>query len=124
MLRFVVLEHDYPILHWDLMLEAADVLRTWRLDAPPTNGKTIPATYLAGHRRMYLDYEGPVSRDRGRVVRWDQGVYSMLEDADDHVSAVLQGRRFQGRIVLSREKGDAWILRCSNSPGGCDMAEQ
>ena len=33
--RFVILEHDYPELHWDLMLETAGALRTWRLLRPP-----------------------------------------------------------------------------------------
>ena len=26
--RFVILEHDYPELHWDFMLEAGAVLKT------------------------------------------------------------------------------------------------
>src|SRR2546429_613448 len=36
--RFVILEHDHPELHWDLMLEAGPVLRTWPLAAPPQPG--------------------------------------------------------------------------------------
>ena len=33
--RFVILEHDLAELHWDFMLEAGGVLRTWRFAAPP-----------------------------------------------------------------------------------------
>src|SRR5205807_395991 len=41
--RFVILEHDHPELHWDLMLEAGPVLRTWRLAAPPQPGRAVAA---------------------------------------------------------------------------------
>ena len=67
--RFVVLEHDHPALHWDLMLEGDGVLRTWRLDAPPEPGKTVRATSSFDHRLIYLDYEGPISGGRGCVCR-------------------------------------------------------
>ena len=71
--RFVILEHDHPVLHWDFMLEAGDVLRTWRLSAPPIRGAIVAAERIGDHRRLYLDYEGPVSDGRGNVVRWDAG---------------------------------------------------
>jgi len=32
--RFVILEHDRDGIHWDLMLERGEVLRTWAIDAP------------------------------------------------------------------------------------------
>ena len=35
MQQFVILRHDFPELHWDLMLEEEGVLKTWRLNAPP-----------------------------------------------------------------------------------------
>ena len=65
MSRFVILEHDYPVQHWDLMLEAGDVLRTWRLIAPPDKTQAVAAESLGDHRLAYLDYEGPVSGNRG-----------------------------------------------------------
>ena len=76
---FVVLEHDHPELHWDFMLEHGGVLKTWRLPASwPAAGQKLPAVALADHRLQYLDYEGPVSGDRGRVVRRDRGSYELL----------------------------------------------
>src|SRR5437764_12400592 len=73
--RFVILEHDWPTRHWDLLLEAGDVLRAWRLLEEPELGQTIRAEPNADHRLMYLDYEGPVSGDRGSVKRWAAGVF-------------------------------------------------
>ncbi|HAH45813.1 MAG TPA: DNA ligase, partial [Planctomycetaceae bacterium] len=35
MQQYVILRHDFPEVHWDLMLEEAGVLKTWRLPEPP-----------------------------------------------------------------------------------------
>ena len=110
--RFVVLEHDHPTLHWDFMLEAGPVLRTWRLSAVPELGRSIAAAALPDHRLMYLDYEGPVSGNRGRVSRWDSGVYSWSENREDRVSVMLEGNRFKGMVTLTQEEGGAWTLTC------------
>src|SRR5258705_9929861 len=90
---FVILEHDHPHLHWDLMLEVGDVLWTWRLERPPRDGpETIPAERIGDHRLAYLDYEGPVSGGRGFVKRWDWGTYDLLEGRQDRLRLELQGK--------------------------------
>jgi len=76
--RFVILEHDHPFLHWDLMLEVKDGLRAWRLLEMPAPGATVPATILSLHRKLYLDYEGPLTGNRGKVSRWDRGSYQII----------------------------------------------
>jgi hypothetical protein len=111
--RYVVLEHDHPTLHWDLMLEAADALRTWRLAAPPAIGQAVPATKSFDHRRHYLDYEGPVSGNRGRVQRWDAGTFVWLGEEDDHVAVQLEGSRLNGRLDLLRERAEDWTAHLS-----------
>ena len=99
--RFVVLEHDHPFLHWDLMLEAGESLRTWRLAAPPGPGVVTEATPLGEHRRLYLDYEGPVSGGRGTVRRWDAGTFEWVADGPDRVEVVLSGGKLAGRCVIA-----------------------
>jgi hypothetical protein len=109
--RFVVLEHDYPERHWDFMLEADDVLRTWRLAAPPQHGTPVAAEASFDHRLMYLDYEGPVSGNRGQVVAWDRGTY--LADAGgtvDYVKVRLHGQRLNGKVSLQRATSGEWIF--------------
>jgi hypothetical protein len=106
--RFVVLEHDFPYLHWDFMLETGDALRTWRLAVPPQAGELIQARPLGNHRRAYLDYEGPLSGDRGRVKRWDEGTFDWLSDAADCVSIQLFGRRLRGRVMLEKLDEENW----------------
>ena len=94
--RFVVLEHDHPLLHWDLMLEKEASLRTWRLSSPPSQPGPIDAEPLADHRIAYLDYEGPVSGNRGNVTRWDHGTYEPLTDTDNRIELQLTGKKLSG----------------------------
>jgi len=76
--RFVVLEHDYPDLHWDLMLESGEMLMTWSLLPQPFGEFRCPAKRLPDHRKRYLDYEGKVSGGRGSVRRVDAGTFDLL----------------------------------------------
>jgi len=106
--RFVVLEHDHPFLHWDFMLEAGDVLLTWRLSSPPAPQRTVSAERIGDHRRAYLDYEGPVSGGRGNVTRWDGGSFEWLEDAEDRKVVRLRGGRLDGTFRLERTPAGEW----------------
>jgi hypothetical protein len=108
--RYVILEHDHPSLHWDLMLEAEHGLRTWRLAAPPQLGQTVAATAIFNHRREYLDYEGPVSGNRGQVVRWDHGTFSWLKQEGDHLLIELRGLRLCSSAVLQRIHAEDWTF--------------
>jgi hypothetical protein len=81
--RFVILEHDHPFLHWDLLLQQGETLAGWRLLRHPMTGGWIPSESLADHRLMYLDYEGPVSNNRGVVSRVASGEFSMCSDVSE-----------------------------------------
>src|SRR4051812_23758919 len=108
--RFVILEHDHPVLHWDLLLEMGPALRTWRLAEPPTPGcDPIAATALGDHRRAYLDYEGPVSGKRGTVTRWDQGDYEIESSDEGSLIVRFRGAKVAGRARLRQEDGDRWM---------------
>ncbi len=109
MLRFVILEHDHPTLHWDLMLENVQALRTWRLEAPPRDGEAISATAIFDHRLFYLDYEGPIS-GRGRVSRWEHGTFTGQVQDESPILVQLQGEHLQGVLRLEQIEGDSW--RC------------
>ncbi len=106
--QFVILEHDHPQLHWDLMLEAGSVLRTWRLEEPPYLGGAIAAVAVFDHRLLYLDYEGPISGGRGQVVRWDRGVFTGQVLGDPPLVLQLQGERLRGVLRLEHVEGDTW----------------
>jgi hypothetical protein len=109
LMRYVILEHDHPVLHWDLMLEAGEVLQTWRLAAPPAPGVAIEAIALGDHRLAYLDYEGPVSGNRGFVKRWDIGKFTDTTDSSIDVRhLLLSGQRVSGEVQLSKLDEAHW----------------
>lgn len=115
--RFVVLEHDHPELHWDLLLETGDVLRAWRLLTLPRADVWIPAAASFDHRKVYLDYEGPVSGNRGSVTRWDAGEYHLDREEPGRLLLNLEGRRLQGSAALEKDaEGDSWSFRFSPRP--------
>jgi len=104
--RFVILLHETPPsyargTHWDLMFEQGAALRTWALAAEPCAGATIDAERLPDHRREYLDYEGPVSGERGHVTRWDWGTFELTSDTAEEFAAVVSGQRLRGRVRLA-----------------------
>src|SRR4051812_11331615 len=70
-MRYVVLHHEgFGDAHFDLMFESApdSSLMTWRAtDWPLAAGDVV--IRIGDHRRAYLEYEGPVSNDRGHVRR-------------------------------------------------------
>ncbi len=107
MSRYVILRHDTPAghsrpLHWDFMLQAGDVLRTWALAGLPRAADGITAESLPDHRIAYLDYEGPVSGDRGTVTRWDEGEYQVVMETDREIVVSVDGRRLTGTVQLER----------------------
>lgn len=129
--RFVLLEHRWNGVHWDLMLERSPggALRTWAVDEPVVAGRDLPARALADHRAAYLDYEGDVPHDRGTVRRVDRGEYEPLIWTDDLVRARLAGAQLAGVVELRRavagsggtgspsavgSASSAWICRFGN----------
>jgi hypothetical protein len=106
--RFVILEHDYPTLHWDLMLETGAVLWTWRLRASPCAGQQIHASRTSDHRLLYLDYEGPISGDRGAVARREGGTFSWDIQTDELIQVQLGGEVLRGALRLWRVQADEW----------------
>ena len=84
------------------MLEHEGMLKTWRLGSPPLIGEAIVATALPDHRLLYLDYEGPVSDDRGTVKRWDSGEYDG-QPSDKNWRIELRGRRLRGWAVMNED---------------------
>ncbi len=112
--RYVILSHDHPFPHWDLMLECGDALRTWRLADLPEAGKSVVAELLGDHRLAYLDYEGPVSGGRGSVKRWDRGAFEWLEHSAESVSVAVRGEQLQGQLDLRRTETGNW--NCAFAP--------
>ncbi len=127
--RFVILRHELPdggqrSSHWDMMFERGESLRTWAAEQLPRPGEDTEARELPAHRLTYLDYEGPVSGDRGSVSRWDEGEYTLHDEAADRVVMSLAGRRLTGQLTFDRATQDPadqlWRVSFSAEPtSGC-----
>lgn len=86
--------------HYDLMLEHGDTLKTWRLGNTAFLVSQV-ARQIKDHRKTFLDYEGEVSGDRGKVKIWDTGTYSVDEWKEDRIQVALAGRALKTRLVLT-----------------------
>lgn len=129
--RFVVLEHlvgaslrrTRDPVHWDWMFESGQTLRTWATD-PITDlldrsEQTIrvpesewsvnrSATPLDNHRLAYLEFEGEIGNDRGRVRQLLNGDYTATEQAADRFAARLHvsGSHQTISILIQRRRGE------------------
>jgi hypothetical protein len=113
--RFVILRHEMPAgdargSHWDLMLECGESLRTWALDELPSDAAASNCRALADHRLAYLDYEGPISGNRGAVTRYDRGEFEIASETAERICLALRGDRLRGSLTLVRDANEpeAW----------------
>lgn len=118
MTRFALLAHDWPYPHLDLLLERDGVLKGWRLPAEYTSGEPAAAEAIVDHRLAYLDYEGPVSGDRGRVVRRDAGELDWLTIDPDRVTVRVGGTVLSGVFELVRVTDERWRFGPVIAPPG------
>jgi bifunctional non-homologous end joining protein LigD len=121
---FVVQEHHATALHWDFRLERDGVLVSWAVPKglpldPHANRLAVPTE---DHPIEYADFEGDISEGEyggGRVRVWDRGTYETEKWTDREVKVVLHGSRVEGRYVLFRTGGRAWMMhRMSPPPEG------
>jgi hypothetical protein len=99
-------------------------LRTWRLHDSPELGREIAAESSFDHRLAYLDYEGPVRGDRGRVVRWDGGTYVWITEQAHLVQVALSGNRIRATATLRQVTGSEWIFEVKDSPSPPSKADE
>ncbi len=117
---FVILHHALPdgSEHWDLGIDQGEALATWQLLEDPAllaSGRigAVRARRIADHRRAYLDYEGPVSGNRGHVTRLDRGDCRVLEERPNCWRVRLSGSILIGsyEIIAGGESERDWMLR-------------
>lgn len=91
----VLLRHDLPdgSHHFDWMLARDDdgPLLTFRLDRDISrDGEPFEGELLPDHRRAYLEYEGPISGNRGSVARVAQGRCEVKQEGAERVLIWLE----------------------------------
>jgi bifunctional non-homologous end joining protein LigD len=109
--KFVVQEHSKGgKVHWDLMLEVGDVLKTFRLELPPDEllRQKTRAKKIFDHPLKFLTYEGSVNDGRGNVKIADAGTYHALSEGENCWELQLDGSVLKGKFILAHLEGDKW----------------
>ena len=112
--RFVVQKHSKASeVHWDLMLEAGQVLETYRLDLPPEKllQQATTAVKILDHPLKFLTYEGSVSNGKGSVEIAEAGTYQLLSGSENRRELQLNGKILKGKFTLTHIKNDKWEFR-------------
>jgi hypothetical protein len=116
-LRCAVLHHEgVENPHYDLLFETApgSALATWRAERWPVRAGDY-LRRLDDHRRDYLDYEGAISGDRGRVRRVYAGSCSDVHLQEGHLEVLFEDGR---ELMLTKDSPKQWFCWLSpNEPG-------
>ena len=113
----VLLRHELEDAgsHFDWMIDpgAGRGLISFRLSCRFDLGgsEQFEAIRIPDHRRLYLEYEGPISGNRGRVVRLACGSVAVLGEEEDRLRLVGHLGDWTGILVGQRESGDSWRFR-------------
>ncbi len=124
----VVLSHQCPgepeSDHFDWLFETSDgtdpherSLIAFRVAEIPGEQAGLEATRLAAHRRVYLEYEGPISGGRGRVSRVWSGQARVVETAGAiEITVRTHAGAIQKLWRASLVHGDAWRIVRAGDP--------
>jgi hypothetical protein len=116
--RFSIAKHEMPAnssrhSHFDLFLESQGTLLTWELSSLPTTPKKQLVRRLANHRLVYLDFQGPLSDDRGTVKLVDSGSLKWMTLESERLIAHIKGQTADGILTLTSgasSTDDVWNL--------------
>lgn len=116
--RFVILRHVTPPsfprpTHYDFMLEADGVMKTWAMPVEPIPGILQIIEQIHDHRLDYFDFEGEIAGGKGTATRWDRGDYATVRQSEDEWCVQLVGGALQARVTLRRQNDDPrrWEFR-------------
>ena len=113
--RFVVQLHDATTLHYDLRIQAGDVLRSWAVPKGPSLDPRVRrlAVPVEDHDLAAGEFEGVHeghTRGSGAVIIWDEGPAEILRDEPGHLTFVAEGQKLSGGFALTRTGERRWIL--------------
>lgn len=111
------------ISHWDLLLEQptgfGEKLLAFAAPTPPEEwGHTVVVEQLPEHRLVYLDYQGPVSGNRGSVSRVLDGTIQWQECSATSLIAAVQSPGIRADTVkVHMKQGELRIRKLTNHLG-------
>ncbi len=112
--KFVIQKHVRGNnIHWDLMLEADNLLETYRLPVPPEKitAEPVEAIKIFYHPLRFLTYEGSVNKGQGSVEIADSGIYQILDKTNSRIELQFTGKILKCKFTLRLIKDDRWQFR-------------
>ncbi|HSV45788.1 MAG TPA: DNA ligase D, partial [Ramlibacter sp.] len=123
---FVVQKHWASRLHYDFRLELDGTMKSWAVPKGPSFDPADKrmAVHVEDHPISYNRFEGsipPGQYGAGKVIIWDKGTWTPLEDPDrglrdGKLKFALDGHKLHGHWTLVRmksregERQEAWLL--------------
>ena len=108
-MRWVLLEHDWNGVHYDLLIETEEACITFAFEHDPFAHPGGTCERKAAHRKHYLEYEGPVSGGRGTVRRVRSGMLGRMQEVRDMLVAGLQSPDLMV-LHFERRNGEEWAF--------------
>ena len=113
--RFVVQLHDATTLHFDLRIQAGEVLRSWAVPKGPSLDPAVRrlAVPVEDHELPAGEFEGVHEgqpRGSGAVIIWDEGPAEVTREDPGHLAFTLHGSKLTGGFALTRTGERRWIL--------------
>lgn len=128
-LRTAIIEHTTAVnVHHDWLIEDPTLpdpksphARLWtaRVAPPPHEWaklKRFDLTVIPPHRRIYLDYQGTVSDNRGYVRRLAQGTCQATLWSQQRILMTMRCEASQLNIQLTRQAGHRWLAIINAEP--------
>lgn len=124
MRQSVVLLHKQPSCtdHFDWLidqpkLDADHRLLTFRSSSRPDQSDSFIAQQAPDHRAIYLNYEGPISNNRGEVTRINKGEVLRWDQGNTRISALIQWPNQRIKYTALRENNSGeWTFIASSAP--------
>lgn len=106
---YAIQKHEASHLHYDLRLEAGQVLKSWAVPKEPPTAEGVKrlAVETEDHPLGYEEFAGTIPAGEygaGRVTVWDKGSYTLLERTARKWVVEIRGRRLRGRFALVKLK--------------------
>jgi hypothetical protein len=99
--RFVIHKHTHgKDIHWDLMIEQENCLKTWRLEVPPEKLATekTRATPIFDHDKKFFTYQGSVNNGKGTVEIVDEGTCTIESVDENQMNINFEGKILKGSL--------------------------
>lgn len=99
--RFVIHKHTLSgQIHWDLMIEYGDILKTWRIENPPQilAIQKTKATPIFDHDKKFLTYQGSVNNGKGTVEIVENGLCTVKTIEENEINIKFDSNKLKGQF--------------------------